>query len=192
MEEDIVANWLLTHAFNSAGGVAAPSAEELDRFANGAFRCIHNAWGLRRESRTGNVTRQGVDYTRDGVKGVDYADVWVVPGVRLSRKESCERSDQRWLDHSDQFEANLYFAAAPNAGRIGTSAGSMARTFNRRASIDEDRFMDGVTACAGRSAHPCVPWPRMVCTLCCCRSWEGGCTVVDGVGLGTVNASYIL
>jgi hypothetical protein len=144
MEEDIVANWLLTHAFNSAGGVAAPSAEELDRCANGAFRCIHNAWGLRRESRTGNVTRQGVDYTRDGVEGVDYADVWVVPGVRLSRKESCECSGQRWFDHSDQFEASLYFAAAPNAGPIGTSAGSMARTFNRRASEDEEHFMDGV------------------------------------------------
>ena len=144
-EEDIVANWLLTHTFNSAGDVSTTSFnEKLEKFAATAFGCIQSAWGLPSTSRLGNMTRQGVDYTSEGVVGRDYADVWVVPGVHLSYKEKCECSDQCWLDHTNQFASNLYFAAAPNAGSVGTPTGSMARTLNHRASEDEELFLDGV------------------------------------------------
>jgi hypothetical protein len=151
-EEDIVSNWLLTHAFNQCGSMVGE--QQLDTTAVAvAFSGICNAWGLSSRSLLGgNTTLQGVDYTKTK-SPMDYADVWTVQNIQLSCKCESVRDQHQWFDHSDQFTASLYFCAAPNVSQPGqaTPFGSVARTFNPLAHSDANMFFGGVK-CALRAA----------------------------------------
>ena len=144
-EEDIVANWLLTHAFNRG---VKESQDALMSEVGAAFDCIRCAWGLA-ERGVGLGTLQEVNYC-DVVDAQEYADVWSVSNVWLSAKAAgcIDPSSQKWFDHSKQFETSLYFTAAPNASDPKTDAqgrqGSMARTSNVLARDSRKFFMDGI------------------------------------------------
>jgi hypothetical protein len=114
-EEDIVSNWMV--AENGAGNQDAHN--ELYRAT------IDNRWGMIETHSRRTDTIQGVDYrrTRDPW---DYADAWVVRRCRM-----CTKSAEPAFEPERSYECTLVFVAGPNAGALGQSEGSMARTCNR-------------------------------------------------------------
>ena len=143
-EEDVVSNWLLTHAFNSLIVGDADTAAHCSNVFRTSLHEPKAAWGLKEPRGTSCDTIQGVDYTTASDPAL-YADAWIVDRVRLSRKDPAGPV----LVRADQYSTSLFFVAGPNANVPDAQqqlSSSTLRTFNRYAAADYQFFRAGVAA----------------------------------------------